>query len=73
MIFGASAPQACPQKTGTTHASLTSREVAAAFTLNGKPAGVLDLFLDRAAAFDRSAGRLPGVEGLKANNSRCPD
>jgi len=49
MNFGASAPQACPQKTGTTHALATSCEVAAAFNSNGKPAGVLHEFLDRAA------------------------
>jgi len=36
--------------------------VAAAFNSNGKPAGVPHEFLHRAAAFDRSAGRLPGVE-----------
>ena len=39
-------------------------EVRAAFILNGKPKGVPDLFLNRTAAFDRGAGRLPGVEGL---------
>ena len=60
------------KKTGTTHALPTSCEVAAAFNSNGKPAGVLHEFLDRTAAFDRSAARLPGVEGLRQTTPAVP-
>ena len=66
--FGASAPLACPQKTGIAHPSVTAGDATAAFNLNGKPVGVLPLFLDRAAAFDRGAGRLRGVQGFRSNS-----
>ena len=71
--FGASAPQAGPQKTGIAHPSATIGEATAAFYLNGKPVGVLLLFLDRAAALDHSAGRPRGVEGLTDTAPHWPD
>jgi len=38
-IFGASAPEPNPQKTGAAHSSATSSEAAAAFNLNGQSLG----------------------------------
>ena len=37
------------------------------------PIGVPVLFLNCAAAFDRGAGKLPGIEGLMDTTPRCPD
>ena len=71
--FGASAPQTGPQKTGIARPSRRIGQATAAFTLNGKPAGVLLLFLDRVAAFDRGAGRPRGVEGLMDTAPHWPD
>jgi hypothetical protein len=70
--FGATAPVTRPQKTGATHPSsrlpsggVSASAVAAVFNLNGESLGVLDEFLDRAAAFDRGAGRSVEVQGRR--------
>jgi hypothetical protein len=70
--FGATAPVTRPQKTGATHPSsrlpsggVSASAVAAVFNLNGESLGVLDEFLDRAAAFDRGAGRSVKVQGRR--------
>ena len=73
--FGASAPEASPQKTGAAHGPATAGEAAAAFNLNGESLGVLHRVsgprCGPAFRGNRGAGR-PGEVGLAPNSAR-PD
>lgn len=62
--FGASAPDANPQKTEALGSARNSR--AADVNLNGQRVGELNVFLDRAAALDRGPGKSVEVRGRKA-------
>lgn len=63
--FGASAPSACPLKTGITRSLARAGEVRAAFILNGKPMGVPHVVSEPRHGVRSRRWKVPRGQGLK--------